>query len=122
MRGALSGQALEAMQLVDGDGMLVQRMGAPRLARPKCPKTLYDLWKEFMFGYAGNKPAKDFTSHERGECRHVYSKRNVVWSTIVRMIDAGYTADRAIDKIYDAYGHRTSNIDIIKMLARDNKH
>lgn len=27
----------------------------------KCPKTLNDLWHEYMFGWTGLKPAKDFT-------------------------------------------------------------
>jgi hypothetical protein len=32
----------------------------------KIPKTLHDLWNEYHFGIGGLKPAKDFTSAERG--------------------------------------------------------
>lgn len=118
-RAELGGQALEDLQMVE------TVVGRPRVlvARlSKCPKTLYDLWKEYMFGFSGNKPAKDFTRSERGACRYNYSKRNVVWQTIVELVKAGYSSDLAIDKIYGAYGHSTSNTIIIKKLAADNKH
>ena len=32
----------------------------------KCPKTLYDLWKEYEFGFRGCKPANDWTAAEQG--------------------------------------------------------
>jgi hypothetical protein len=118
-RAELGGQALEDLQMVE------TVVGRPRVlvARlSKCPKTLYDLWKEYMFGFSGNKPAKDFTRSERGACRYNYSKRNVVWQTIIELVKAGYSSDLAIDKIYGAYGHSTSNTIIIKKLAADNKH
>lgn len=91
----------------------------PRLS--KTPRSLYDLWKEYMFGFSGNKPAKDFTRAERGAVRSTYSRRNHAWETIARMVRAGHTAERAIDKIYDVYGHETSVTKICIMLVKDNR-
>ena len=87
----------------------------------KCPKSLHDLWKEYVFGFSGNKPAKDFTAKERGAVKHVYSKRNVFWTTVSELIRAGWTADRAIEKIYHVYGGRTSVTNILKILAKDKR-
>jgi hypothetical protein len=34
------------------------------------PKSLHELWTEYMFGIGGRKAAKDFTPVESGQCRH----------------------------------------------------
>ena len=36
------------------------------------PKTLHDLWQEYMFGGPVRKPAKEFTVRERGAVKHMY--------------------------------------------------
>lgn len=87
----------------------------------KCPRSLYDLWKEYMFGFSGNKPAREFTTSERGAVKHVYSKRNVFWMTVSDLIRSGWTSDRAIEKIYSVYGGSTCVTKVLKMLARDNR-
>ena len=69
-------------------------MGANLL---KCPRMLNDLWREYEVGMCGNKPAKDFTPHEREE---TYCRRKVFWHKVEELIRAGFTADEAIDKIY----------------------
>ncbi len=56
----------------------------------------------------GNKPAKDFTPHERGQVKVTYCRRKVVWDKAAELVRAGFTADEAIDKIYRAYGERLS--------------
>ena len=110
-----------AIELVDEEGQMVERAPGVLVAKLiKCPRTLYDLWKEYISGFAGHKPAKDFTWSERGAVRSVYSKRNHVWQQVAKMVRSGYTADRAIDKIYSVYGHSTAVTKIIKMLAKDN--
>ena len=83
---------------------------------------MYDLWKEYLTGFSGNKAAKDFTKAERGACRFNYTKRNHVWQAIGTLVRHGYSADNAIDKIYDVYGRGTSVTKIIKRLQIDKKH
>ena len=95
--------------------VLVARLG-------KCPKTLNDLWHEYMFGWTGLKPAKDFTRAERGKVRHTYSRRLVFWEKTSEMVRMGYTAESAIDKIYSAYASCGSSVTkIINAMMKDRK-
>ena len=43
----------------------------------KNPNDLFAVWKEWKFGMNGMKPAKDFTSHERGANKFAYCLRKV---------------------------------------------
>jgi hypothetical protein len=43
----------------------------------KCLRSLYDLWKEFEFGFSGCKEEKNWTDEERGKGSFKYYKRNV---------------------------------------------
>jgi len=74
-----------------------------------------------MFGIGGNKPAKDFTLHERGALKSKYYWRNVFWKKVSELIRAGYTADVAIDKIYQCYGMDSATTSIINAMIRDKK-
>ena len=103
--------------------VVAQTRGPSRVAKlSKCPRSLYDLWKEYVTGFSGNKPARDFNSTERGACRYVYTKRNHVWQLVVKLIRMGYSSDNAIDKIYGVYGHNTSVTNIIKGIIADKKN
>ena len=51
-----------------------------------------------------------------------YAKRNLVWQAIAKLVTQGYSADSAIDKIYDVYGRSTSVTKIIKRLQEDKKN
>ena len=43
-----------AIELVDEEGQMVERAPGALVAKLiKCPWTLYDLWKEYIFGFAG---------------------------------------------------------------------
>ena len=44
----------------------------------KCPHSLYDSWKEYEFGFSGFKPAKDWTSLERGKDHFKFYKMNIL--------------------------------------------
>jgi hypothetical protein len=44
-------------------------------ARLGKPKNLLMLWQEYIHGLPGNKPAKDFTSAERGAVKYAYSRK-----------------------------------------------
>ena len=45
----------------------------PLLSRS--PKSLYDLWDEWIFGIGENKAAKDLSPTERGKVKFKFSRR-----------------------------------------------
>jgi hypothetical protein len=73
------------------------------------PKTLYVVWQEYMYGVNGSKPAKDFTVSERGAIKSKYCRRKILWDQIVALMRSKYlyTANQAIEKIYNVYGIHT---------------
>ena len=83
-----------------------QQTSIARATLSKCPRTLYVLWQEYEFDLAGQKPAKHFTSDERGRNKFTYCLRKFFWTTVVNMIRQGYSHDTAIDKVYDTYEPR----------------
>jgi hypothetical protein len=40
---------------------------------------------------------------------------------VVEMVRLGYTAERAIDKIYSVYGHKLSVTNILNRMIKDKK-
>jgi len=97
--------------------------GAAHPPRPadlsSTPRTLYALWDEFVIGIGGRKPASEFTREERGRVKFKYCRRKVIWDRVRLLINAGLTAQVAIDRIYDVYGQSKSVTDIIKALKKD---
>ena len=87
----------------------------------KLVRTLNILWHEWTLGLEGNLPAKDFNSSERGKVKFLYSRRMHVWRCISRHIHAGMTAEIAIDRIYQCFGHRLSVTGIIKAFQNSIK-
>ena len=87
----------------------------------KCPKSLHDLWLEYEIGFRGCKAAKDFTAQERGKDKYRYYRRNVFWSKVAELVRAGFTAERACDKVYDVYGSNLSVTKIINAMIADKK-
>ena len=57
----------------------------------RLPKFLYGLWDEYKAGLKGRKPAKLYTSTERGRCKYTYTRRKVVWSKIEELVLGGHT-------------------------------
>ena len=86
------------------------------------PKTLYDLWDEYTVGLEGRKPARLYSSHERGCCKHKYSRRKVMWDHTQELVQFGYTSYIAIDMILDHYGRDKTNTNIINLMKRDRKN
>ena len=74
-----------------------------------CPKHLYILWAEYEADVGGNKPACQFTAAERGKVKFKYSRRNIAWDVIDKMVNAGNTLDVAIERIYSVYGQHPVN-------------
>jgi hypothetical protein len=83
------------------------------------PRTLLLLWHEYLFGLEGSKPARNFTSAERGRVRFKYCRRNCFWNVMRRLINGGFTELTAIDKIYQAYGNTLSVTSILNKMAKD---
>ena len=94
---------------------------SPNVSLSKMPKTLNYLWMEYEFGLNNKKAAKDFSSVERGRVKYRYHRRKVVWDKISEMVRAGHNSEDAINKIYDAYGHKTSVTNIINKMRKDRK-
>jgi hypothetical protein len=85
------------------------------------PKTLHQLWDEWANGIGGMKASRLFTAAERGRVRHLYSKRKIFWDKICEMVRAGYLAEVAIDKVYDAYGDGESVTYILRQMQKDKR-
>ena len=83
------------------------------------PRTLNDLWVEYMFGIGGRKPARLFTRIERGHVKDKYSFRKLGWDVISNLVNSGMTAEDAIQKVYDVYGHSTPTTTILKKIRAD---
>jgi hypothetical protein len=86
------------------------------------PRTLLLLWHEYLYGLAGNKPAKNFTSFERGKVKFKYCQRKVFWAIMVKLINAGFTEVSAIDKIHQAYGISLPVSAILSKMQTDRKN
>ena len=116
-------EGLDMQEVFHGDGSVEDANDpvpvVPVAKLSKCPRSLYDLWKEYEFGFHGCKPAKDWTATERGRDKFKYYRQNVVWKKICELVCGGYTAESACDKIYSAYGHSSTVTEIIKQLVKD---
>ena len=88
----------------------------------KRPKDLYVLWQEYQHGVGGGKAAKDWTSREQGGDQFTYSRCLTFWNTVSLLIRRGHTADRAIDKVYAAYGRGLSVTQIINAMQGHKKN
>ena len=63
-------KVVEPLEIGTREGRSGARL-LPKLS--KCPRTLNDLWKEYVAGLSGNKAAKDFSKSERGACLFNYA-------------------------------------------------
>ncbi|KAL8019420.1 putative DNA breaking-rejoining enzyme, catalytic core, integrase-like, catalytic domain superfamily [Plasmopara halstedii] len=84
----------------------------------KRPRDLFELWHEYEFGCGGSKPAKEFTSKERGAEKSKFCRRKAFWDVVGKLVRAGYTSDVAIDKVYAAYGRRNSITKILESMSK----
>ena len=87
-----------------------------------CVRNLHDLWTEYMYGIGGLKPAKDFTSQERGRFKQKYCKRKAFWDVVSRHVAANVSAPVAIERIYACYGESLCVTKILDRMAKDRKN
>ena len=86
------------------------------------PRNLFDLWQEYIEGIGGRKPARHFSFSERGRVKHKFHRRKILWDMISGLTRQGYTANSAINTIYNVYGQQTSVTNIINGVKRDLKN
>ncbi len=58
-------------------------MMAPQMPTPR---SLHDLWSEYLHGVDWRKPARLFSYTEQGCSKHCYSHRKIVWGTISGLV------------------------------------
>jgi len=129
IQGGLARQANQGANRVDaGNRRLANIQGdAPGSATlSPHPRTLLELWEEWMHGIGGRKPAREFTSAERnntqGNIKQKYYRRNILWRLMAGMIRAGDTPQAASHKIRQAYGFRDSITQITNKYNYDKRH
>jgi hypothetical protein len=84
------------------------------------PSKLFILWQENEHEIGGHKAAYHFTWKEKSnkKIKYTYCNWKKVWDLVDKMIQSGYTADSAIDKIYTVYCP-LSVTKIIKQIRND---
>ena len=80
--------------------------------------TIGMLWQEYQTGIGRNKPAKSFTSYDRGKNRFVYSRRKIFWDLMVKLIDEGNSATTAMSNIDVVYGYGGASVTLILQRIR----
>ena len=94
------------------------RSSAAQLGKPKC---MHVLWSEYTHGIGGNKAVKDFTPTEHGRVKQKYYRRKVFWDIVSTLVNAGYGAPAAVDKVWDHYGRSSSVTVVLNALLDDKK-
>jgi hypothetical protein len=62
-----------------------RRIEAANANLSPCPRSLHDLWMEYIHGLGGRQPASQFSHGERGKSKHRYFCRNVIWKMVQKM-------------------------------------
>ena len=62
-----------------------RRIEAANANLSPCPRSLHDLWTEYIQGLGGRQPASQFSHGERGKSKHRYFCRNVIWKMMQKM-------------------------------------
>jgi len=94
------------------------RATAAQLGKPKC---MHTLWVECTHGLGGNKAAKDFTPTERGRVKQKYYRRKTFWDIVSTLVNAGYGAPAAVDKVWNHCGRSSSVTAVLNSLLADKK-
>ena len=87
-------------------------------------RTLHQLWEEYINGTGNNKPAKFFTSAERGrnETKLKYCNKKVFWNLVEKHFKRGRAANDVINMIYTLLGPSLSPTAIIFAIRHYKKH
>jgi hypothetical protein len=83
------------------------------------PTNTHLLWEEYEHGIAGRKAARLYKRGERES--HKYCRRKLVLNCIATLVRAGFTAQVAIDRIYQVYGENATVTTIINRMKQDRQ-
>ena len=122
VNGNLRRIALQPARRRVGVGTAANDLASMMATLMPTPRSLHDLWQEYLHGVGGRKPARLFSYTERGRSKHRYSRRKVVWDLVSGLVRLGYSSEVAIDRIYAVYGGQTSVTMIINGVKRDKKN
>ena len=94
-----------------------------RATLSKLPRHLLTLWREYMFGLHGRKPARLFTTEERNrkEIKQLYYRRNVIWQLMEKQVRFGLTPEQACAELRVVYGNKTSITRMSELIVKDKK-
>jgi hypothetical protein len=132
-RGDHNQQQLQASMLV-GDSPSNAEVGnaehdpavmnsiSARASLSPLPRNLFDFWQELIEGIGGRKPARHFSFSEQGRVKHKFHRCKILWDLISRLTRQGYTANPAIDSIYNVYLQQNSVTNIKNGVKRDLKN
>ena len=70
---------------------------------------------------AVSQPRSSVLLREREKSKSVYCRQKVFWDVIVKLVNAGYTSEVAIDKVYACYGRNTSVTKILLKMVQDRR-
>ena len=57
----------------------------------------------------------------KGKVACTYCQQYASWCVVSNMVCSNLTAKMAIERVYMAYGHGTSTLEILKAMAKDKK-
>ena len=84
------------------------------------PRSLSELWEEFVHGIGAHKPAKEFTTMEKNNrydgIKQKYYRRSKIWKIQAYLVNAGYSihaANARIMRVYPGDGRVTKIVDKI---------
>ena len=103
------------------NGELIQTRGKPARLSKRC-RNLNFLWQEWLVGLEGNEATKDFKSFKRRKVKSVFSKRMHIWRCVAKHVNAGHTAEIAINRIYGCFGYNLSVTKIILAIQASLSH
>ena len=85
------------------------------------PKNLEILWREYVSGINGTKPASEYNDSDKRRNATKFCRRKKFWDIVSLWVRAHKTPEQAISKIYQVYHPVTSVSKILDKLAQDKK-
>jgi hypothetical protein len=67
-----------------------RRIEAANANLSPCPRSLHNLWTEYIHGLGWRQPVSQFSHGDRGKSKHTrYFCRNVIWKKMVQKMETG---------------------------------
>ena len=85
------------------------------------PKTLEVIWREYVSGVNGTKPAREYNDADRAKNSTKFCRRKVLWDIVSDWVWAGKTPEQAMAVMYRLYHPVVSVSRILDGLAKKKK-